>query len=118
MMALAGRALARVTCAAALAGLLAACAGPREAPMPPLPLQAHFDRAALVGHTTVMVYWASWCEFCERNLRDISALAARTPASRVRFVGLTADDDLSLVFVEANDGTGPGARRILAYAVR
>jgi thiol-disulfide isomerase/thioredoxin len=93
MRALAWRALARVTCAGALAGLLAACAGPREAPLPPLPLHEHFDRATLVGHTTVLVYWASWCEFCERNLRDISALAARTPASRVRFVGLTADDD-------------------------
>jgi len=33
-------------------------------------------------------------------------------------VDVTADDDLGLVFVEANDGTGPGARRILAYAVR
>ena len=86
------RARARVTCASALAGLLVACAVPREA-VAPLRLQDHFDRSALVGHTTVLVYWASWCEFCERNLRDLSAIAAREPASRVRFVGLTTDDD-------------------------
>lgn len=82
----------RVTCASALAGLLVACAGPRETPGP-LQLQAHFDRSSLTGHTTVLVYWASWCEYCERNLRDLSAIAGRMPDSRVRFVGLTADDD-------------------------
>ena len=86
------RARARVTCASALACLLVACAGPRAAAAP-LRLQDHFDRASLVGHTTVLVYWASWCQFCERDLHDLSAIAARVPDARVRFVGLTTDED-------------------------
>jgi len=86
------RARARVTCASAVAGLLVACAGPHEA-AEPLRLRDHFDRSSLVGHTTVLVYWASWCEYCERNLRELSAIAARLPASRLQFIGLSTDDD-------------------------
>ncbi len=82
----------RLAAACIVAGMLAAC-GTTTQPAQPLPLKDHFDKASLVGHTTVLVFWASWCEYCEANLREIAAIERRTPPARVRFAGLTLDSE-------------------------
>ena len=77
----------RLAAACGVASVLAACAATTQ----PLPLKDHFDKASLIGHTTVLVFWASWCEYCEANLREIAAIERRTPSARVHFAGLTLD---------------------------
>ncbi len=84
--------VARLAAACAVAGVLAAC-GTATQPAQPLPLKDHFDKASLIGHTTVLVFWASWCEYCEANVREIAAIERRTPSARVRFAGLTLDSE-------------------------
>ena len=83
----------RVLTAIACALALAACGSPARRDAAPVALKDHFDKAMLVDRTTVLVFWASWCDYCAANLREIDALERGTSSSRVRFVGLTIDED-------------------------
>lgn len=74
----------------ALALALAACRGPR-APAPPAPalvqLEAARDLAgAPIGHAdapTLVVVFASWCQYCRGELLELTALRAAHPELRV-----------------------------------
>ena len=88
------RNLARIVVMALAAAVLAACGTASRQQEPTRPLKGHFDKATLVGHTTVLVFWASWCEFCEANVRRIDAIERRLPASSgLRFAGITVDSN-------------------------
>ena len=86
------RGIARLAGAVVVASVLAAC-GTAPPPQQSRPLKDHFDQASLIGHTTVLVFWASWCEFCEADVREIGAIERRLPGTGLKFVGITVDSE-------------------------
>jgi cytochrome c biogenesis protein CcmG/thiol:disulfide interchange protein DsbE len=56
------------------------------------------------GHGTVLVFWASWCEPCQK---EIPAVAARLRPAGVTVIGVDTNDRRSdaIAFLEANHST-------------
>ncbi|MDQ2758147.1 MAG: TlpA family protein disulfide reductase [Actinomycetota bacterium] len=67
-----------------------------RSPMPPLTgptlSGARLSTAGLHGHVVVLTVWASWCQPCQGEMKDLAPLARRQDLSTVRFVGLDEHD--------------------------
>lgn len=70
--------------------------GDNVRPLPPLTLSpmksgVAWDQKALVGHVTVLNFFASWCAPCAAEMPDLVALHQQFPA--VRIEGVVWNDD-------------------------
>jgi thiol-disulfide isomerase/thioredoxin len=69
----------------------------RGAKLPPVPLRAIDGRlrplseVAEPGRTTIVNFWATWCEACKEEMPELSRLHARD--TKVRVVGVSVDED-------------------------
>ncbi|MGD9945356.1 MAG: TlpA disulfide reductase family protein [Burkholderiaceae bacterium] len=67
--------------------------------MPPLRTLdgARLDPRSWRGVPTIVVFWATWCEFCRRHNPRIDALYRTADASRLRIIGVAIDGPLDKV---------------------
>lgn len=47
----------------------------------------------LIGKPTVVVFWASWCGYCKKELPKIAAIRANRSESTIQYVGISLDRD-------------------------
>lgn len=89
----------RTTATALLAGLLAcsqALAGQAVAPAPDFALKAldgyNYRLSEYRGEVVALVFWASWCGGCRRELGRLQALANVYGEAGLQVLGITVDE--------------------------
>jgi len=51
------------------------------------------EQLKLGGHVTVLVFWASWCPYCKKQLAALSELKAKFGPRGVEFVGINKEEN-------------------------
>lgn len=53
-----------------------------------------FDLSSLRGNTTLIHYWATWCEPCKKDMEELRKLQAKYARQKFAIVGVNLDNDV------------------------
>lgn len=93
-----------------LFGVLAATAGP-SVPAPEFQLQAFdghtYSKASLNGRPTLLVFWASWCRYCQMELPILAKFYQGNKPDQLQVLTIAFSDSLAHVeeYVTSNPDT-------------